>query len=198
MEPKQYDPKTMSWDDIRDVLAANSLQLQEARQQMLEADKKLRLQMQETDRKIKELTTQFTSQSGHIIEGLMEPSVVKMFQQTGYDIESCWKNYKRYNKATKRKFEVDLMLLDHDIAIIVEVKINCTCKNIDHFIDQMHSFKENCPEYAGKRILLAVASVNYERDADVYAHERGLFVIRVSNDNIFSLDSNDGDEMMVL
>lgn len=31
-------------------------------------------QMKETDRNLKELANRFTSQSGHIIEGLMEPS----------------------------------------------------------------------------------------------------------------------------
>lgn len=42
----------------------------------------------------------------------------------------------------------------------------------------------------------AMAAVNYERDADKYAHEQGLFVIRVDEDeDIFSLDPSDNDTL---
>lgn len=158
--------------------------------------------MEESDRKLKDridkLTTRFTSQSGHILEGLMEPSAMKMFQDKGYNIDRCWKNFKRHVKDIGKKLEVDLLLLDDEIAIIVEVKINCTKQDIDHFINQMQSFKEICPEYADKEIMLAIAAINYDRDADKYAHEQGLFVIRVYDDRIFALDPNDGDTMKIL
>lgn len=91
-----------------------------------------------------------------------------------------------------------MLLLDDEVAIIVEVKINCTRRHIDHFIKQMAYFKKVCPEYADKEIMLAIAAVNYDRSAAEYAHKQGLFVIRVFNDNIFALDSNDGDKMKIL
>ena len=227
MNETTLDPKTMSLDDIKQVLADVSLKMQENERlfkeyreerekerkqrekerekereefdrQMKESD----LRMQESDRKLKdridELTTRFTSQSGHILEGLMEPSAIKMFQDRGYDINRCWKNFKKHVKGIGKKLEVDLLLLDDEIAIIVEVKINCTKQDIDHFISQMQSFKEICPEYADKEIMLAIAAINYDRDADKYAHERGLFVIRVYDNRIFALDPNDGDTMIKL
>ena len=209
MDTKQYDPKTMSWDDIRDVVAATTLQMKETDRQIKETDRQIKetdRQMKETkqrldefirenqrlreesDRKFRELATQFTSEAGHIIEGMMEPSVFKMFLDAGYDIDRCWKNYKTFNKASNRRVEVDLLLLNHSIVIPVEVKVNCTCRHIDHYIEQMRKFRDICTEFADKDILLAIAGVNFEREADLYALEQGLFVIRISNSEIFSLE----------
>ena len=205
MNETTLDPKTMSWDDIKQVLADTSLKMQENERlikELRENGKEIDRRMEESDRKLKDridkLTTRFTSQSGHILEGLMEPSAIKMFQDRGYDINRCWKNFKRHVKDIGKKLEVDLLLLDDEIAIIVEVKINCTKQDIDHFINQMQSFKEICPEYADKEIMLAIAAINYDRDADKYAHEQGLFVIRVYDDRIFALDPNDCDTMKIL
>ena len=205
MNETTLDPKTMSWDDIKQVLADTSLKMQENERlikELRENGKEIDRRMEESDRKLKDridkLTTRFTSQSGHILEGLMEPSAMKMFQDKGYNIDRCWKNFKRHVKDIGKKLEVDLLLLDDEIAIIVEVKINCTKQDIDHFINQMQSFKEICPEYADKEIMLAIAAINYDRDADKYAHEQGLFVIRVYDDRIFALDPNDGDTMTIL
>ena len=174
-----------SWEDVKKAILATS-------EQMKETDRK----MQETDRKIKEMEYRFFSQAGHIIEGLMEPSAMRMFQEKGYDIDCCYKNFKKFNKGIGKKIELDLLLIADTKAIVVEVKINCTRRDIDHFIQQMGLVKKLCPEYADKEIHPAIASVNYDRDADAYAHEQGLFVIRVYNDNIFSLDSTDGDKLL--
>ena len=155
-------------------------------------------QMKETDRKFKELSNQFSSTTGHIIEGLMEPAAIRLFQEKGYNVNRCWKNFNRYEKASGRKLEVDLLLLDDDIAIIVEVKTNCTRRDIDHFISQMAFFKEVCPEYADKTILLAVAAINYDRDAKQHALQEGLLAITVSNNDIFSLECPDNSKLLRL
>ncbi|MBO4655561.1 MAG: hypothetical protein J5644_08450 [Bacteroidales bacterium] len=188
-----------SWEDVKNMILATSEQMKETDRKMQETDRK----MQETDRiikenarQMKELEYRFFSQAGHIIEGLMEPSAIRMFQEKGYDIDCCYKNFKKFNKGIGKKIELDLLLIADTKAIVVEVKINCTRRDIDHFIQQMGLVKKLCPEYADKEIHPAIASVNYDRDADAYAHEQGLFVIRVYNDNIFSLDSTDGDKLL--
>lgn len=47
------------------------------------------------------------------------------------------------------------------------------------------------PNIANKEIVAAVAAINYEDGADQLAHEEGLLVIRVSSDDVFSLDPFD-------
>lgn len=172
-------------------MAETDRQMKETYQQMKETDR----QMKETDRKLKELANRFTSQSGHIIEGLMEPSALRIFQDAGYDVDRCTKNYKIHIKATGQKAEYDVILLDNTVVIVVEVKINCTKTDVDDFIKHMIPFRELFPEAGSKEVLGAMAAINYERGADCYAHEQGLFVIRVSDSDIFSLDDTSGDEM---
>ena len=183
----------LSWEDVKKAILATSEQMKETDRRLQETDRIV----QENAKHIREMDERFFSQAGHIIEGLMEPSAIKMFQDKGYDINRCWKNFKKYSKEKGWRIEADLLLLDDEIAIVVEVKITCTRRNIDHFIKQMGKFKDLCPEYADKKIIPAIAAVNYDREADKYAHEQGLFVIRVSNDNIFSLDSTDGDKLLM-
>ena len=179
-------------------MAETDRQMKETYQQMKETDRQMKetdRQMKETDRKLKELANRFTSQSGHIIEGLMEPSALRIFQDAGYDVDRCTKNYKIHIKATGQKAEYDVILLDNTVVIVVEVKINCTKTDVDDFIKHMIPFRELFPEAGSKEVLGAMAAINYERGADRYAHEQGLFVIRVSDNDIFSLDDTSGNEM---
>lgn len=147
----------------------------------------LRQQMKETDRKFKELSTKYTSQIGHVVEGLMEPSALALFQQSGFDICKCWKGMKGKRKDLGLQMEVDLFLHDTTEAVAVEVKTNCLKEDVDHFIKQMGKFADIFPEYADVNVYLAMAAINYDRESDKYAAENGVFVIRVSDD-AFSLD----------
>ena len=214
--------KSPSWDELREMMRntqkfidQTNLQMQETDRRMQETDqliketgqqiketgqivKETSRQMKETDRKFKELSNQFSSTTGHIIEGLMEPASIRLFREKGYNVNRCWKNFKRYEKASGRKLEVDLLLLDDEIAIIVEVKTNCTRRDIDHFTNQMTFFKEVCPEYADKTILLAVAAINYDRDAKQHALLEGLLAITASDNEIFSLECPDESRLKKL
>ena len=144
-----------------------------------------------------ELADRYGTLSWHILDNIKKPAL-KMFRERGYSFTGSCDSFTGHVKSTGEKFWVDLLLFNDTSAIIVEVKVSCTRKDIDHFIEQIQPFKQVCPEYADKEILLAVAAVNYERGADNYAHEQGLFVIRVFNDNIFALDSSDGDILRTL
>ena len=155
----------------------------------------LRQQMKETDRKIKEATTKYSSQMGHVIEGLMEPSALALFQQSGFDICKCWKGMKGKRKDLGLEMEVDLFLHDTTEAVVVEVKTNCRKDDVDHFVKQMGLFSKIFPEYAAVKVYLAMAAVNYDRESDQYAAEKGLFVIRVSED-AFTLDPAQKENMV--
>lgn len=186
-------------DEIWALFRETREQMRETDRRMQETDRRMQetnRQMKETDRKYRELATRFTSQSGHIVEGLMEPSALRIFQNAGFDIDKCWKEMKGKNKSLGIKMEVDLFLHDTTESIAVEVKINCTKDDIDHFIEQMGKFKLIFPELAHIKVYLAIAAINFDRDADKYASEKGLFVIRVSEDDIFTLDPTDKSKMI--
>lgn len=146
-------------------------------------------QMKETDKKIKELATRFSTTTGNIIEGLMSSSATEMFQRAGYDMHSKAKNVSRKSKNPNEGMEVDVILHNDTTAIAIEVKASCGKSDIDRFLQQMEKFKRLFPLYADKEVLVAIAAVNYENDADNYAHERGLIVVRTDSYNIFSVDA---------
>lgn len=144
--------------------------------------------MRETDKKIKEVTTRFSSTTGHIIEGLMSSSAIKMYEDKGFKINSLCKNYKRKNKRLNLEMEQDVVLFTETQVIVEEVKASCDKKDVEKFFRNMEKFKLLYDEYADKEVFGAVAAVNYEEGADTYARNLGLFVVRVSSDEIFSLD----------
>lgn len=144
--------------------------------------------MRETDRKIKEVTTRFSSTTGHIIEGLMSSSAIKMYEDKGFRINSLCKNYKRKNKQLNLEMEQDVVLFTETQVIVEEVKASCDKKDVEKFFHNMEKFKLLYDEYADMEVFGAVAAVNYEDGADTYARDLGLFVVRVSSDEIFSLD----------
>ena len=144
--------------------------------------------MRETDKKIKEVTTRFSSTTGHIIEGLMSSSAIRMYEDKGFKINSLCKNYKRKNKQLNLEMEQDVVLFTETQVIVEEVKASCDKKDVEKFFRNMEKFKMLYDEYADKEVFGAVAAVNYEDGADTYARDLGLFVVRVSSDEIFSLD----------
>ncbi len=162
----------------------NTRLIEKSRDEFEKSNKEFRAQL-------RSITDRFLSQSGHIVEGLMEPSALNLFKDMNFNIVGCWKEMKATNKATKRRMEVDLFYHDTTEAIAVEVKIKCEREDIDHFLEQMTHFKEVFPKYADTKVYAAIAAINYNRGADVYAAEKGLFVIRVSENDVFSLDSAD-------
>ena len=154
----------------------------------------LRQQMKETDRKLKEEATRYSSLTGHVVEGLMEPSALALFQQAGFDISKCWKNMKGKRKDLNIGMEVDLFLHDTTDAVAVEVKTNCTKGDVDYFLKQMEKFGDVFQSYADTNVYLAMAAINYDYEADKYAAEKGMFVIRVCED-AFSLDPAKKEDM---
>ena len=186
------------FEELRIRTAEHNKEMEETDRRMKETDRRMKetaqriketdLQMKETDRKIKELSTRFGSTTGHIIEGLMAPAAFKMLHDAGFNVNRCYKNLKRKSKDPEMAMEIDELLLDDTLAIAVEVKASCDRKDIDDFLKRMERFKALYPENRDKEVYVAIAAINFEREADVYAHEQGLLVIRVTDYELFTLD----------
>lgn len=145
----------------------------------------------ETDKKIKELSTRFGTTTGNIIEGLMSSTAIDMFTEAGYDMHYKHKNMCRKTTNPNDGMEVDVFLYNDTSSIAIEVKASCDRKDIDRFLEQMKKFRRLFPRYADLEVLGAIAAVNYELDADDYAHECGLIVVRTDSDTFFAIDPCD-------
>ena len=104
-------------------------------------------------------------------------------------------NSSRGIASENKQMEVDVMLGNEKVVVPVEVKSNFTKNKVKRFIHKMEQFRSFFPECADKEVVAAVAAINYDTDADVLAHEEGLLVIRVSSDDIFTIDPVDEKQL---
>ena len=133
--------------------------------------------------------------TGHIVEGLVSSSTENIFKKAGFILHNSGKNLKRGIASENKQMEVDVMLGNEKVVVPVEVKSNFTKNKVKRFIHKMEQFRSFFPECADKEVVAAVAAINYDTDADVLAHEEGLLVIRVSSDDIFTIDPVDEKQL---
>ena len=182
MKTTTLNPKTMSWDDIKQVMAETRLQMQETDRRMQETDRR----MQETDRRMKELQGLFTTQWGKLIEALTRPAALKLFKDKGIDITQVYKGA-HYGEYTTGAMEVDVILCNSVEAVAVEVKTTCKVEDIQYFMSQMEHFKEAFHPFDKCKVYPAIAALQYDEDSDIYALKHGLYVLPANGDGLFSL-----------
>ena len=171
--------------------------MQETDRQMQETDRRIQKterlfkdslrRMEKTDKKLKDLNDQFVSQTGHILEGLTKRSALRALQKAGFKVEQSFKEMTGSNSELGLNMEIDLLYVDTTEAIAVEVKTQCTKSKINHFLKQMRNFKLLYPHFADLDVYVAIAALNFAKEAEAYAREKGLIVIHVSDD-VFSID----------
>ncbi|MBF0143035.1 MAG: hypothetical protein HQL59_06205 [Magnetococcales bacterium] len=73
--------------------------------------------------------------------------------------------------------EVDLLVVNGEVVILVEVKSKLKRDDVREHVERLAEFKDFFPQYAGKRIMGAVAGIVIEENVDLLAMKEGLFVI---------------------
>jgi hypothetical protein len=157
------------------------LMFQETNKKFQETDKKF----EETDKRIKELANLFTTQWGKLIEALVEPSCVKLFQDRGVLIEQSFQNVKA--KYGKKDMECDIVLVNTTELVVVEVKTTFRPEYVTEFAEKLAMFKKFFPQYNGYKVMGAVASLKYEGQSDKFAYRTGMFVLRSTGEGIIKI-----------
>ena len=171
-------------DEIAQISEASEQSSRELKEMIKETDK----QIKETSMEVKKLSRQLSGTTGHIVEGLVSSSVEKIFKEAGLELQNSGKNLKRKLKAENIAMEVDVLLSNETMAVPIEVKANFTTEDLHHFLHQMSLFRRLFTDCSDKKVVAAVAAINYERGVAELAHKEGLLAIRVNSDDIFSLD----------
>ena len=163
----------------------------EVKEMLAETHREVKEMFAETNASIRRVSVEFLGVTGHIVEGLVSSSTEKIFKDAGFDLHDSGKNLRRELASEDKQMEVDAMLGNEKLVVPVEVKANFTKKKVKRFLHKMEMFRKFFPEYADKEVIAAIAAINYEAGVADFAHEEGLLVIRVSSDDIFSLDPVD-------
>lgn len=202
---KRIEASRMETDKrIEESRIETDRRMQETDRRMQETDRRMReterwfkesgMRIEKTDKKLKDLNDQFVSQTGHILEGLTKRSALRALKKAGFKVEQSFKEMTGSNSALGLNMEIDLLYVDTTEAIAVEVKTQCTKAKINHFLKQMGNFKLLYPLFANYEVYVAVAALNYTKEAETYAREKGLIVIHVSDD-IFTIEPVDKEKL---
>ena len=143
--------------------------------------------MRETDRRIRELTNLFTGQWGKLIEALIEPGCLKLFQERGINVTKS----KRHVGSSQngRHMEVDILLSDRGtkIVVVVEVKTTLQVSDVRDFLSKFDTFLDFFPKYEGYTIYGAVAGVQIDEGVSEFAYRRGLFVLGLGREGLVQM-----------
>ena len=143
----------------------------------------------DTNKAIKDMKNVFTTQWGRLVEALCKPAAYSLFKKEGIEIDRVYEGIHKAKANGQDVMEIDVALCDTSVAVIVEVKTRCGRRDIDYFLSQMKHCKEWYPDFANKELRVAVAAIKYDAGADTYAQERGLYVLKLSGEETFTMAS---------
>ncbi len=153
----------------------------EADRRAAEADRSLEVlkkSVAEATRAVNALTTRW----GRFVEELVEPAVLRLFQERGLDVKE------RFPRASVTRqdvsMEIDILVVDTTDVVLVECKSRLSIDDVNEFIEKLQKFKIAFPAYKNYHAYGAVAGIEINKGVDRYAYQKGLFVIRPSGDTV--------------
>lgn len=123
-----------------------------------------------------------SSRWGRFVENIVAPAALRLFREQGMAVQEV---YQRVRSARgNRNLEIDILLVDDDVAVAIEVKSRLTQDDIRQVLRSLEQFKIAFPHYANYRLYGAVAAIEIDKDVDTYAYNQRLFVIQQSGDSV--------------
>ncbi len=189
MENTTTDIANIDWKEVLASVRETTEQMKETGLRMKETDRQQRKterEIEELSKHVKQLSKMYTSNWGKLIEALAKPACLKLFKDLGIGITQV------YQEARKGEFpdgsmEVDVILCNTTVAVVVEVKTTCKVEDVDYFLEQMEHFKTAFHPFANYTVYPAVAAIKYDGDSDKYAFRKGLFVLKSTGKDMFTL-----------
>ncbi len=117
---------------------------------------------------------------GKFTEEMIRPNIIPMFKAKGINVETLLRSVVG-KKDGKDYYEIDWLLIDTNIAVIVEVKTKFTKDDVDEHLERLNRISEIAPKHIllnEKTLLGAVAAITYEDGVDRYAYKKGLYVLK--------------------
>ncbi len=146
-----------------------------------EADRsmaELKRTVERTSKAVDSLTTRW----GRFVEELVEPAVLRLFQEKGIDIKEVYPRARVKRQGIA--MEIDILGVDDTDLVVVECKSRLSQDDVDEFIEKLTRFKIAFPHYQNYRAYGAVAGIEINEGIDRYAYKKGLFVIKPSGDTV--------------
>jgi hypothetical protein len=131
---------------------------------------------------LKRLVNSLTTRWGRFVEELVQPAVLRLFQEKGIDIKEI------YPRARVKRqgigMEIDILAVEDTDVVLVECKSRLSKDDVDEFLEKLTRFKIAFPHYKNYQAYGAVAGIEIDEGIDRYAYNKGLFVIKPSGDTV--------------
>ena len=150
-------------------------------QAKLESDRtiaELKRTVEQTNRAVNSLTTRW----GRFVEELVQPAVLRLFQEKGIDIKEIYPSARVKRQGIG--MEIDILAVDDTDVVLVECKSRLSKDDVDEFLEKLTRFKIAFPHYKNYQAYGAVAGIEIDEGIDRYAYNKGLFVIKPSGDTV--------------
>ncbi len=172
-------------DEIWEILNRLAVSSEDTDRKIKEMGARLSASSEATDRKIKEVTTaigRLGNRLGEFVEEMVRPAVVRLFQNRGIAVHQVFQRV--YAERDGDAMEIDLLVVNSADAILIEVKSELKVDDVREHISRLSRFKKLCPQYAGFRVMGAVAGMVVPDDAARFAYRQGLFVLAQSGESV--------------
>jgi hypothetical protein len=138
----------------------------------------LKKQVRETTKAVNSLTTRW----GRFVEEMVEPAVVKLFQERGIDVTQTMSRLKSQRPGAA--MEIDIVAVNGSELVAVECKSRLSKDDVNDFVTRLQRFKLAFPQFRDFQVYGAVAGIEIDQGIDAYAYRQGLFVIKQSGDTV--------------
>jgi hypothetical protein len=139
----------------------------------------------ETEEKIKKLADLFESQWGKLIEALVEPGALQLFNDRGIHVRQVARRLE--SSRNGEKMEIDLLLVNDNEVVIIEVKTTCKTDDVREVLEELDRFLYFFPLYKNFSLYGAVAAISIEKNVAKYAYRQGLFVLKAGKEGIIEI-----------
>lgn len=129
---------------------------------------------------------EITGTWGRFVQAMVEPNILKLFSRRGLDLTLSVSKVKQ-EKNGMPFYEIDLLLVNQTDVVAVEIKSTLQVADVDEHLARLEKIRVFPPsrfDLTGVNLFGAVAGMIIAQNADAYAVNQGLYVLKQAGNTI--------------
>lgn len=188
-------PADATLEDVWKLFRETEQQMKETDRRMSETDRRMSetdRRMSETDRKLREMSANvdravqavadLTGKWGKFVEAIVAAAGGRLFAERGIPVHQVQQRTCAWRDG--RTIEIDALVVNDAFVVVIEAKSTLKVQDVRDHLERLVEFKTFFPQYAGRKVLGAVAGMVIEEESDKFAYRQGLFVIGPAGDSV--------------
>ena len=166
--------------EVAEARRKGSAEVDQKIKEVAEAQKEVAEAQKELDKSLNKFIGKSGFQWGKFIETLASTGAVNALKQRGIQVETTSTNVK---DERRHHYEIDSLAVNGKEMVAIEAKKYLQKKDVDEAMKRFKRFKTHYKEAHQKILYGAVAYLECEKNANLYAEEKGLFVFQVTGNS---------------